>query len=140
MKQSAAPPKFPPFLPILFTGVLMATIGIVGILYLVLMMDPELFPRWLFFFLIFLGLSGLSLPFVAYLNRRFASDPPAGEGVLVRQATWVGIYGCLLVWLQQGRILNTALILFLAIGFILIEILLRLGERARWKPKEPQND
>jgi hypothetical protein len=60
--------------------------------------------------------------------------------VLIRQAVWAGIYGSLLVWLQQGRILNPALIIFLAVGFILIEILLRMGERARWKPKEPQND
>ena len=132
--------KFPPFFPILFTGLLLAAIGWIGVAYIVFMMDPELFPRWLFFFLIFLGLSGLALPAVGYLNRRFASNPPAGEGVLIRQATWVGIYGCILVWLQQGRILNAALILFLAIGFILIETLLRLGERARWKPKEPENE
>jgi hypothetical protein len=31
-------------------------------------------------------------------------------------------------------------VLFLAIGFILIEVLLRLGERARWKPKETPNE
>lgn len=140
MKSPVEHSKFPPFFPILFTGLLLAAIGWVGVAYIILMEDPELFPRWLFFFLIFLGLSGVALPLVGYLNRRFASEPPAGEGVLVRQATWVGIYGCLLVWLQQGRILNTALIIFLAVGFILIEILLRLGERARWKPKEPQND
>jgi len=46
----------------------------------------------------------------------------------------------LLVWLQQGRILNPALVIFLGVGFILIELLLRMGERAHWKPKEPQND
>jgi hypothetical protein len=132
--------KFPPFFPIFITGMLLAAFGWVGVAYIILMMDPELFPRWLFFFLIFLGLSGVALPLAAFLNRRFPSEPPAGEGVLIRQAAWAGIYGSLLVWLQQGRILNPALIIFLAVGFILIEILLRMGERARWKPKEPQND
>ncbi len=132
--------KFPPFFPILATGLVLAAIGWLGLAYTILMLDPELLPRWLFFFLLFLGLCGTSLPIVAFLNRRFASRPPAGEGVLIRQAAWVGIYGSLLAWLQQGRILNTALILFLAIGFILIEVLLRLGERARWKPKETPDE
>ena len=132
--------KFPPFFPILATGLVIAAIGWLGLAYTILMLDPELLPRWLFFFLLFLGLCGTALPLVAFLNRRFASHPPAGEGVLIRQSAWVGIYGSLLAWLQQGRILNTALILFLAIGFILIEVLLRLGERARWKPKETPDE
>ncbi len=132
--------KSPPFLPILVTGLVIALVGWLGLAYTIFMLDPELLPRWLFFFLLFFGLCGTALPIAAFLNRRFASRPPAGEGVLVRQAAWVGIYGSLLAWLQQGRILNTALILFLAIGFILIEVLLRLGERARWKPKETQDE
>ncbi len=132
--------KSPPFLPILATGLVIALVGWLGLAYTIFMLDPELLPRWLFFFLLFLGLCGTALPIVAFLNRRFASRPPAGEGVLVRQSAWVGIYGTLLSWLQQGRILNTALILFLAIGFILVEVLLRLGERARWKPKETQDE
>ncbi len=132
--------KFPPFLPILITGLILAAVGWLGLAYTILMLDPELLPRWLLFFLLFLGLCGTALPIVAFLNRRFASRPPTGEGVLIRQSAWVGIYGSLLAWLQLGRILNTALILFLAIGFILIEVLLRLGERARWKPKETPDE
>jgi hypothetical protein len=132
--------KFPSFLPVFIAGLILAAIGWIGLAYIILMLDPELFPRWLLFFFLFLGLSGTALPLVAFLNRRFPSEPPAGEGILIRQATWVGIYGSLLAWLQQGRILNLAMILFLAIGFILIETLLRIGEKARWKPKEPENE
>lgn len=132
--------KFPSFLPILIAGIILAAIGWIGLVYIILMLDPELFPRWLLFFFLFLGLSGTALPLVAFLNRRFPSEPVAGEGILIRQATWVGIYGSLMAWLQQGRILNTALVLFLAIGFILIETLLRIGERARWKPKDPEHE
>jgi hypothetical protein len=132
--------KFPSFFPIFIAGLILAAIGWGGLAYIVLMLDPELFPRWLLFFFLFLGLSGTALPVVAFLNRRFPSEPPAGDGILIRQATWVGIYGSLMAWLQQGRILNLAMILFLAIGFILIETLLRIGERARWKPKDPENE
>jgi hypothetical protein len=49
---------------------------------------------------------------------------------------WVGIYGDLIVWLMMGRVFNSARALFLAIGFIIIETLLRMSEQSRWKPKE----
>jgi hypothetical protein len=132
--------NFPPMIPIIVTGLLAAGIGVVGLVYIVLMADPELFPRWLFFFMLFLTLSGTALPFVAYLNRRFTSDPPAGEAVIVRQTIWVGVFGGVLSWLQLGRILNPAVAIFLAIGLILLEILIRLGERARWKPRDAEEN
>jgi hypothetical protein len=132
--------KNPPFLSILAIGILLGGGGLAGLVYVVFFTDPELFPRWMFFFLWFLALTGIALPVVAYLNRRFASNPPAGEGVLIRQAIWVGIYGGLMAWLQQGRILNIAIGFFLAVGLILVEILIRIGEKARWKPKESDDD
>jgi hypothetical protein len=46
----------------------------------------------------------------------------------------VGIYFPILAWLQIGRVLTPAMALLLAVGFILIEWLLRLRERAQWKP------
>ncbi len=131
---------YPPMVPIIITGLLVAGIGVCGLAYVILMTDPELFPRWLFFFMLFLALTGAALPVVAFLNRRFASNPPAGEGVILRQAIWVGVYGGVLAWLQQGRILNPALCFFLLVGLVLLEILIRLGEKARWKPKEPESD
>ena len=131
---------YPPMIPIIITGLLVAGIGFVGLAYILLMTDPELFPRWLFFFMLFLALTGACLPVVAFLNRRFSSNPPAGEGVILRQAIWVGVYGGLLSWLQQGRILNPAVAFFVLIGMVLVEILIRLGEKARWKPKDPENE
>lgn len=132
--------KFPPFVPILLIGILLGGGGLAGLVYLILFTDPELFPRWMFFFFWFLTLTGLALPFVAFLNRRFSSDPPAGESVLLRQAIWVGLYGGIAVWLQQGRILNIAIGFFLAVGLILVEILIRIGEKARWRPKETDDE
>lgn len=52
----------------------------------------------------------------------------------MREALWVGIYFPTLAWLQLGRVLTPALVLLLAIGFVAIEVLLRLRERSQWKP------
>lgn len=134
-------PKFPPFFPILLSGIALSALGWLGVAYILLSTDPELAFRWLLFFFITLGLSGTALPLVAFLNRRFPTQPPAVEGILLRQSVWVGLYGCILVWLQQGRILNGVIAFFLALGLILVEIFLRMGERARWRPsKETGNE
>jgi hypothetical protein len=95
---------------------------------------PTVGPRWLFFFLSVLALTGTVLPVVAFLNRRFPSNPPAAPAVILREAIWVGIYGPTLAWLQIGRVLTPALAVLLATGLILIELLLRLRERSQWKP------
>lgn len=123
----------------LWTGIFLAMIGWGGIIVVVFLMLPTLGPRWLLFFFLTLALMGTSLPIISYLNLRFTSDPPATGGVVIRQATWVGIYGDLIVWLLPGGVLNLPLALFLIIGFVLIELLLRLRERSQWKPKEPMN-
>jgi hypothetical protein len=94
----------------------------------------------LFFFFLVLGLSGTSMPAVAFLNLRFPSEPPVEPGVIVRQSTWVGIYGGLLAWLQLGRVLDTSKAVFLAAGFILIEFLLRLRERSLFNPEDTRHE
>jgi hypothetical protein len=133
--------KFPPFLPILFSGLIMGILGISGLVYVILYTDPELGYRWLLFFFITMGLSGVALPVVGFLNRRFPGAQAANEGVILRQSIWVGLYACVLVWLQQGRLLNGVMAFFLALGLCLVEIFLRMGERARWRPaKEPENE
>ena len=129
-----------PFFPILYTGLAAAIIGWLGLAYVILMTDPELGPRWLFFFLLFLALSGTAMPGVAYLNRRFASDPPAGEAVIIRQSGWIGIYGAAIAWLQLGRMLSLVLALVIALALVLFEILWRLSERSRWKPQDPDHE
>jgi hypothetical protein len=130
----------PPVRKVVFTGLILSTIGWAGLVALILFTRPTLGPRWLFFFLFVLALSGTALPIVAFLNRRFPSRPPADGNIVLRQAIWVGIYGSLLAWLQLGRVLNLALIVFLAGGFVLIEFLLRLSEKSRWQPKDSVNE
>jgi hypothetical protein len=106
-----------------------------GIAWLVLYTLPTVGPRWLFFFCWFMALTGISLPVIAFLNRRFSGTPPASQSVILRQATWIGLYGCVLAWLQIGRVVTFPLALWIAAGLGLVEWLLRLRERSLWKPR-----
>jgi hypothetical protein len=95
---------------------------------------PKLWPRWWFFFFIVLAITGMLLPLVAFLNRRFPTDPGVGRSVLIREASLAGIYTATLVWLQLGRVLTLGLGLLLAAGLVLVEFLIRLREKGRWDP------
>jgi len=98
-------------------------------------LTPTVWARWLLFFGGTLGLSGLALPITWFLNLRFPSEPPVGSTVIIRQAIWVGVYGVLLVWLQQARLVTLWISLGLALGLVAIEYLVRMREKARWQPK-----
>jgi hypothetical protein len=100
-------------------------------------LTPTVWARWLLFFGGSLGLIGLALPGTWFLNLRFPSDPPAGAAVIVRQAIWVGVYGAMLTWLQQERLVNIWTCLGLAAGLLAVEYLIRMRENARWQPAAP---
>ncbi len=125
-----------PLRKFVFTGFLLAAIGWGGLYMLFNYTLPTLGPRWLFFFLLMLGLSGAALPIVAFLNRRFPGETPTEGSTILRQSMWVGIFGSIVVWLNMGSVLNPTLATFLAAGFVVIEFLLRLRERARWEPED----
>jgi hypothetical protein len=123
-------PRVANFLP---ASIFLFIIGWGGLILLVLTTLPTVGPRWLFFFLCVLAITGTALPVTAFLNRRFPSTPPPTYMVVVRQALWFSIYVSTLIWLQMGRVLNPALAILLAIGLGLIEFLLRLSEKSQWK-------
>ncbi len=125
----------PPVRTFLPAAIILAVIGWGGLVYVFFFTLPTVGPRWLFFFLSVLAITGTVLPAVAFLNRRFPSIPPPTPSVILRQALWVGIYFPTLAWLQIGRVLTASMALLLLLGFILIEWLLRLRERSRWKPE-----
>jgi hypothetical protein len=127
--ESSPPVKL--FIP---AAIILALVGWGGLYALINFTIPTVGPRWLFFFLSVLALTGTSLPIVAFLNQRFPTTPPVSSGVIVREAILVGIYFPTLAWLQLGRVLTPALILLLAMGLIAIEVLLRIRERSQWKP------
>ncbi len=125
----------PTFRPYLASTISLLVIGWGAAAFSILALTPTVWARWLLFFGGTLGLTGLGLPITWFLNLRFKSNPPVGAGVIVRQAIWVGIYGAVLIWLQQVRLVTIWSGLGLAAGLIAIEYLVRMRERARWQPK-----
>ena len=129
--NSQSSPPVRTFIP---AAIILAILGWGGLYFLVNLTIPTVGPRWLFFFLSVLALTGTTLPVIAFLNQRFPTNPPVNAGVIVREAIWVGLYFPTLAWLQLGQVLTPALSLLLAVGFLAIEVLLRLRERSQWKP------
>lgn len=105
-----------------------------GLYLLVTQTLPYVWPRWAFFLLTLMAVTGTLLPIVYFFHRRFPEDTPVEAGVIVRQALWFGIYAATLAWLQLGRLVTVYIVLGLAGGLAAIEYFTRLRERARWKP------
>jgi hypothetical protein len=123
------------FLPYLASAISLLVLGWGAVAIAILALTPTVWARWLLFFGGTLGLIGLALPVTWYLNLRFPSEPPASSHVIVRQAIWVGVYGVVLAWLQQVRLVTIWTVLGLAVGLVAIEYLIRMREKARWQPK-----
>lgn len=124
----------PPVKDFLITTVVLNVLGWGGLVTLFYFTLPTALPRWFFFFLVVLGITGAMLPVTAFLNLRFPSTPPPRHSVIVRQAIWFGLFGATMLWLQMGRVLTPTLAILLALGLALVEFLLRLSERSQWKP------
>jgi hypothetical protein len=122
-------PSRPPFSLIIAAAVL-AIFGWAGVVYLATQTLPTVGPRWMFFVAWLLALTGTSIPFVHYLNKRFARGLPS-EAAMLRQSIWVGIFGAACAWLQLGRALNWASALLLAAALIAIEGFLILRDRSK---------
>lgn len=118
----------------ILAATLLTLIGWAGVIRVIITTLPKLGPRWLFFFFLVIAISGTTLPFMALLNRRFPSNPPASRKTVVREATMVGIFISTLAWLQLGRVLTPALVLLLALGIGFVEWMIRLREASRWEP------
>jgi hypothetical protein len=132
--------KSPTVKSVLPAAIILTLIGWAGLAYLIINTLPYTGPRWLFFFLSVLAVTGVFLPVTAFLNLRFPSNPPAGRNVIVREASLTGIYFATLAWLQLGRVLTLGLGLLLAAGLILVEFLIRLREKGRWDPEKINRD
>ena len=123
--------KIPPdHIGVMITGVVFMAIGWLGLFQLVTTTLPRVGQRWIFFLLLQIAVTGTVLPFVRYLNVRFtpiSAELPPG-GVIVRQSIWVGLFVVTCTWLQIPRVLNWAMVLLVAIVFIVIEVFLRTRE------------
>jgi hypothetical protein len=126
----------PTFRPYLFPTLLLIIGGWGGLALLLNYTLPEIWCRWGFFALIVLACTGVTVPVSFWLNSVFSPKGIVESRVIVRQSLWVGGYFALLAWLQIGRVLNFTLALWLAIGLIAIEYLLRLRETSAKPAKE----
>lgn len=120
----------PNFKPFGLSAFALAVIGWGGLYVVLTQTLPFVWSRWGFFVLLFMALTGTALPIVFYLHRRFPAEPPANGDVIIRQATWVGVYGATLAWLQLGQLVTLYIILGLAGGLIAAEYFIRIREKA----------
>ncbi len=122
------------FKPFAISSLILIILGWGGLYFILTQTLPFVWPRWGFFVLALMALTGTALPVVYFFHRRFPSETPADAGVIIRQAIWFGIYGATLAWLQLGRLVTVYVILGLAGGLGAIEYFTRLREKSHWKP------
>ncbi len=125
----------PPFGKIFMTSLLLCVIGLGGLSFILITLEPTLWPRWLFYFFLTMTGTGLALPAVFIIQRRLAKQYVPAR-VLIREGLLFGIYLDLLAWLQIGRIATNLVIFLLAGGMILLEYFLRMAEKATFRADE----
>ena len=79
------------FFPVFITSMILILLGAVGLGGLFIFTVPTLGPRWLLFFLVTLLFSGIALPVIYYIHKRFPSYPRVTQVILVREALRFGI-------------------------------------------------
>ncbi|KAF0107040.1 MAG: hypothetical protein FD146_2150 [Anaerolineaceae bacterium] len=134
------PRPLSPFRSFLPSALILFLVGWGGLALLFTFSLPDVWPRWTFFVLWDLALTGTALPAAWFLNLRFPGTPSAGDAVVVRQAIWAGVYGATLAWLQLGGVASLWIIVGLAAGLAAIETLIRMRERSLWQPPATEED
>jgi hypothetical protein len=124
-----------PFGKVLPASLILILCGAGGLLYILMNTQPFLGPRWLMFFFTTLLVCGVGLPLFTLLQNRF-SQKGVTEGVLVRETIMLAVYVDLLLWLQLGRVLSNTIMVLLGMGFLLLEIFLRISEKAVFRAEE----
>jgi hypothetical protein len=119
------------FLPL---SLLLAIPGWIWMIYLITNTLPTLGNRWMFFVSAVITVSGSTLPLVAYLNRIIKPFGPATYEMIVRESILLGLYSGILLWLNKGQVLTLGIGIILGVGFILVEMALRLRNRSEWHP------
>jgi len=128
------------FKPFGLSSLVLMFIGWGGLYLLLTQTLPYVWPRWGFFLLTMMAVTGTVLPIVYFFHRRFPGEKPAEANVVVRQAMWFGVYGATLAWLQLGRLVTVYVILGLAGGLAAIEYFTRLREKSHCNPPVPADD
>lgn len=79
---------------------------------------------------VLIAVTGLALPLAYFLNKRFGRSGSQKFLVVLRQATWVGIWVAFCVWLQMNRSLSIGVALLVAGVLVTVEVLLQIRTKA----------
>ncbi|MBN2043855.1 MAG: hypothetical protein JW757_02445 [Anaerolineales bacterium] len=123
-------PSIKSYLPLI---VVLLFIGFGGLFLLFNLTEPTLWPRWLFFFMVVLGVTGLAMPVVLFIYHRFPTGHTPSQRVILRQSLWAGIYAAFMIWLSLGQVFKLGVAAIVFVGIVLLEIVLRFGERSFWR-------
>lgn len=82
-----------------------------------------------FLSLVLVSVTGLTLPLVYFLNKRFNLGH-THYLVTLRQSMWLGLWIAFCVWLRMNRTLTVAVVLLAAAVLLLVELLLQVRSRA----------
>ena len=124
------------FRPYVFSTILLTFCGWSGVVLLLFFSQPTLWPRWGLYVSIVLAGTGMSIPISYWFNKVFSTKKYVTADVIVRESVSIGVYFAILTWLSIGRALNFTIVMWLALGLIIVEYLLRLRERE----KKAEND
>lgn len=125
------------FRPFLISTIFLIIVGWGGLALLLNFTMPTLWPRWTLFALIVLAGTGTTLPiFFLFNNTLFPGRPNLPE-VIVREAIGVGFYFALLTWLSIGGALNFPISVWLGLGLLVLEYILRMSEAANKVENDP---
>lgn len=111
---------------VLVSGGIMAGIGWVLLYQIVRFTEPRALYQWLFFIALYAAVAGSTIPFLWALNRRFA--PLTHGAAILREGLWCGLIVVLAMWLQKLRALTPIMLIFMALGFLAVELFLRVRE------------
>lgn len=112
----------------LVLGLIFTFLSAYGLVWLITERLPELPERGLMYFLVITFFTGVALPLIAWLYRRFTRKEELDGFSIVRESLSVGIVAAILLWFQIGRALTPTIIFFTVGGFVLIELLLRMSD------------
>jgi uncharacterized membrane protein YuzA (DUF378 family) len=126
------------FKPFGLSSLVLILVGWGGLFLLINYTRPAVWPRWGFFVLMFMAVTGTILPIVYFFiaasraTCRSGCDRPPGDVVWIHAATPA--------WLQLDHFVTVYVILGLAGGLAAIEYFMRLREKSHWKPPVPTDD
>lgn len=112
----------------LFPTIILCSVGWGGLLLLLTLTLPTIWPRWGFYALIIIAFTGTSIPFSYLFNKLMSETKNVKPEIITRESVGIGVYFAVLSWLSIGKVLNFSIAVWLALGLTFIEYLIRLRE------------